>query len=57
MTPFTADELILMVKVRDLLGEKRLSSQGTASYLLLGSAHSALLDVLRFSYLDTEDKA
>jgi hypothetical protein len=55
MTPFTADELGLLIKVRDLLEHKRDGSKNNASCYRLDVAQHALRDVLRFSYLDTGD--
>jgi hypothetical protein len=65
MTPFTADELVIMVKARDLLGDKRLQVENSEvqyvddnqEHYRLSAAHTALLDVLRHSYLDTRDEA
>lgn len=57
MTPFTADELVILVKARDLLGEKRINAEDNESHYRLSAAHVALLDVLRHSYLDTRDEA
>lgn len=52
MTPFTADELVILVKARDLLGAKQLHTDDNQAHYKLGVAHGALLDVMRHSYLD-----
>jgi hypothetical protein len=56
MTPLTADELVILVKARDLLCDKRSSGDNSDSYRA-SAAYTALLDVLRHSYLDTRDEA
>jgi hypothetical protein len=56
MTPFTADELVVMVKARDLLRDKVTSGDNTNSYRV-ETAYGAVVDVLRHSYLDTKDEA
>lgn len=50
MTSFTADELVVMVKARDLLYSKLMADKANER---VEWAHSALLDVLRYSVLDT----
>lgn len=50
MTPLTADELVILVKARDLLYDKRNSDDGVMV------AHDAVVDVMRYSYLDVKDE-
>lgn len=51
MTALTANELVILVKARDVVHVKLLRDTGNP---ILGRAHTALLDVLRDSYLDTD---
>lgn len=51
--PLTADELVILVKARDLLRAK--ATSGNLGSYRVEIAHSALLDVLRYAYLDMKD--
>lgn len=56
MTPLTGDELVILIKARDLLYAKWNSGDNAAGYRV-ECAYNALLDVLRHSLLDTRDEA
>lgn len=57
MIPFTADELVILVKARDILGDKRLAGGENDAHYRLSAAHAALLSVMRNAYLDTRDES
>lgn len=56
MTPLTGDELVVLIKARDLLRAKVTSGDNSSAYRV-ECAYGALLDVLRHSYVDTKDEA
>lgn len=53
MTPLTGDELVILIKARDLLYDKLMKDRRSAA---LGRAHSAVLDVLHYSYVEVPDE-